>query len=58
MGVSLEGNIIATRADTNLRFYGDPYITTNDILQGLVPSPIATEPLNSALRELYLKFNC
>ncbi|GJN12222.1 hypothetical protein PR202_ga30480 [Eleusine coracana subsp. coracana] len=28
VGVSLEGNIVATRMDANLRFYGDPYLTT------------------------------
>uniref|UniRef100_A0A7N2MXC1 Ysc84 actin-binding domain-containing protein n=1 Tax=Quercus lobata TaxID=97700 RepID=A0A7N2MXC1_QUELO len=35
VGVSLEGNVVATRMDTNLRFYGDPYLTTSDILLGM-----------------------
>lgn len=53
MGVSLEGNIVATRMDTNLKFYGDPYLTTADILLGTVDRPKAAEPLYAALRELY-----
>ncbi|GAB2289847.1 hypothetical protein Dimus_024150 [Dionaea muscipula] len=39
VGVSLEGNIVVTRMDTNLRFYGDPYLTTSDILLGTVERP-------------------
>ncbi|KAL9376598.1 hypothetical protein Peur_030718 [Populus x canadensis] len=53
VGVSLEGNIVATRMDTNLKFYGDPYLTTADILLGTVDRPKAAEPLYAALRELY-----
>ncbi|GJY62881.1 Ysc84 actin-binding domain-containing protein [Tanacetum coccineum] len=45
VGVSLEGNIVATRMDTNLHFYGDPYLTTGDILLGTVDRPKAAEPL-------------
>ncbi|KAL0012925.1 hypothetical protein SO802_008033 [Lithocarpus litseifolius] len=45
VGVSLEGNVVATRMDTNLRFYGDPYLTTSDILLGMVSRPKAAEPL-------------
>ncbi|KAK7816197.1 hypothetical protein CFP56_000608 [Quercus suber] len=41
VGVSLEGNVAATRMDTNLRFYGDPYLTTSDILLGMVSRPKA-----------------
>ncbi|XP_059633276.1 uncharacterized protein LOC132276041 isoform X2 [Cornus florida] len=55
LGVSLEGNIVATRMDTNLRFYGDPYLTTADILIGTVDRPNAAEPLYVALHELYSK---
>ncbi|GER40438.1 zinc finger family protein [Striga asiatica] len=55
VGVSLEGNVVATRMDTNLRFYGDPYLTTADILLGTVERPKAAELLYSALRELYSK---
>ncbi|CAI9755909.1 unnamed protein product [Fraxinus pennsylvanica] len=39
------GNIVATRIDTNLQFYGDPYLTTADILLGTVDRPKAAEPL-------------
>lgn len=53
MGVSLEGNIVATRMDANLRFYGDPYLTTTDILLGTVERPKAAEPLYAALEDLY-----
>nr|GLL35031.1 uncharacterized protein LOC109192336 isoform X2 [Ipomoea trifida] len=55
IGVSLEGNIVATRMDANLRFYGDPYLTTADILLGTVDKPRAAEPLYSALKDLYAK---
>ncbi|GAB2283282.1 hypothetical protein Dimus_017803, partial [Dionaea muscipula] len=44
VGVSLEGNIVVTRMDTNLRFYGDPYLTTSDILLGTVERPKALSP--------------
>lgn len=53
MGVSLEGNIVATRMDANLRFYGDPYLTTSDILLGIVARPKAAEPLYNSLKDLY-----
>ena len=49
MGVSLEENVVATRMDTNLRFYGDPYLTTSDILLGMVSRPKAAEPLYATL---------
>ncbi|CAD5191432.1 unnamed protein product [Musa acuminata subsp. malaccensis] len=55
VGVSLEGNYVATRTDTNLCFYGDPYLTTSDILFGTVGRPQAAEPLYLALDELYSK---
>lgn len=56
VGVSLEGNIVMTRMDTNLRFYGDPYLTTADILLGtVVERPRAAEPLYNALDQLYVK---
>ncbi|ERN00654.1 hypothetical protein AMTRI_Chr13g117100 [Amborella trichopoda] len=55
VGVSLEGNIVATRMETNLRFYGDPYLTTADILLGDVGRPKAAEPLYTALDDLYEK---
>jgi len=53
VGVSLEGNVVATRMDTNLRFYGDPYLTTSDILLGMVDRPKAAEPLYAALDDLF-----
>ncbi|XP_052199683.1 uncharacterized protein LOC127806431 [Diospyros lotus] len=53
VGVSLEGSIVATRMDANLRFYGDPYLTTTDILLGRVDRPKAAEPLYDALTDLY-----
>ncbi|KAF9600295.1 hypothetical protein IFM89_005881 [Coptis chinensis] len=55
IGVSLESNIVASRMDANLCFYGDPYLTMTDILLGTVERPKATEPLYSALRDLYSK---
>ncbi|KAL2503331.1 RING/FYVE/PHD-type zinc finger family protein [Forsythia ovata] len=58
VGVSLEGNIVATRRDTNLCFYGDPYLTTADILLGTVDRPKAAEPLYAALRDLNSRFQC
>lgn len=55
VGVSLEGNIVASRMDTNQCFYGDPYLSMNDILLGTVERPKAAEPLYSGLKELYSK---
>ena len=52
VGVSLEGNV-ATRMDTNLCFYGDPFLTTLDILLGMVSRPKAAEPLYVALEDLF-----
>ncbi|KAG6470684.1 hypothetical protein ZIOFF_071761 [Zingiber officinale] len=57
VGVSLESNFVATRTETNLRFYGDPYLTTNDILFGTVKRPTAAEPLYLALNGLYSKLS-
>ncbi|XP_010693426.2 uncharacterized protein LOC104906379 [Beta vulgaris subsp. vulgaris] len=58
VGVSLEGNIVSTRIGTNLRFYGDPYLTAADILLGAVDRPKAAEPLYLALEDLYSKMQC
>ncbi|KAL2895971.1 hypothetical protein RDABS01_028251 [Bienertia sinuspersici] len=55
VGVSLEGNVVSTRIDTNLRFYGDPYLTAADILLGTVERPKAAGPLYVALEDLYSK---
>ncbi|KAJ4817922.1 SH3 domain-containing protein [Rhynchospora pubera] len=57
VGVSLEGNFVMTRIDANLRFYGDPYLTTTDILLGTVDRPKAAGPLYSALDDLFSKIN-
>ena len=53
MGVSLEENVVATRMDTNLCFYGDPNLTTSDILLGMVSRPKAAEPLYATLEDLF-----
>ncbi|KAJ0241635.1 RING/FYVE/PHD-type zinc finger family protein [Hirschfeldia incana] len=53
VGVSLEGNVVTTRRDVNVKFYGDPYLSTSDILLGMVDQPKAAQPLYSALRDLY-----
>lgn len=58
VGVSLEGNVVTTRMDANLRFYGDPYLTTSDILLGTVDRPKAAEPLYAAIEDLYSKLQC
>jgi lipid-binding SYLF domain-containing protein len=57
VGVSLEGNIVATRMDTNLKFYGDPYLTTADILVGTVDKPKAAQTLYASLDQLYSTFS-
>lgn len=58
VGVSLEGNIVATRMDTNLKFYGDPYLSTTNILLGNVERPKAAAPLYASLDDLYSKIGC
>ncbi|KAG0451736.1 hypothetical protein HPP92_026095 [Vanilla planifolia] len=54
IGVSMEGNVVLSRMEANLRFYGDPYLTTTDILLGTVERPKAAGPLYSALHDLYI----
>uniref|UniRef100_A0A8R7R9R0 FYVE-type domain-containing protein n=1 Tax=Triticum urartu TaxID=4572 RepID=A0A8R7R9R0_TRIUA len=58
IGVSLEGNIVTTRMDANLRFYGDPYLTTSDILMGNLEQPNAAKFLYQALDDLYSGLDC
>ncbi|KAL0001590.1 hypothetical protein SO802_015371 [Lithocarpus litseifolius] len=53
VGVSLEGNVVATWMNTNLRFYGDSYLTTSDILLGMVSRPKGAKPLYFALEDLF-----
>eukprot|EP00249_Psilotum_nudum_P017196 c26205_g1_i2 orf=424-2112(+) len=53
IGVSFEGNVVSVRADTNTRFYGDPYLTHADILSGAFPRPRAAAPLYAALHDLF-----
>ncbi|XP_047335303.1 uncharacterized protein LOC124938829 [Impatiens glandulifera] len=55
VGVSLEGNVVTTRSDTNLKFYGDPYLSAADILLGNVERPKAADQLYTALGDLYSK---
>jgi len=58
VGASLEGNIVATRMDANMQFYGNPCLTTSDILLGMVDRPEAAEPLYGALQDLYSSLSC
>ncbi|KAJ7527189.1 hypothetical protein O6H91_16G041600 [Diphasiastrum complanatum] len=55
VGVSLEGNIVIVRPDTNSRFYGDPYLTPLDILFGSVRQPRAAASLYASLHDLFAK---
>ncbi|XP_057863297.2 uncharacterized protein LOC131071464 [Cryptomeria japonica] len=55
LGASLEGNVMTTRSDTNHRFYGDPYISSWDVLLGPVPRPRAASSLYNALHTLFGK---
>lgn len=55
VGVSFEGNVVAAHLDTNTRFYGDTYLTPEDILFGSVPMPRAAAPLYGALYDLFAK---
>uniref|UniRef100_A0A6V1LWE2 FYVE-type domain-containing protein n=3 Tax=Heterosigma akashiwo TaxID=2829 RepID=A0A6V1LWE2_HETAK len=48
VGVSLEGTVIAARADMNQKFYGQPVLASN-LLNGVVPNPRAAQPLYDAL---------
>ncbi|RZS07148.1 hypothetical protein BHM03_00037941 [Ensete ventricosum] len=58
VGVSLEGNLVVTRQAANTRFYGDPYLTTTDILVGTVERPKAALPLYAALDDLCSTLQC
>lgn len=53
VGLSLEGNIVTTRTDTNMRFYGDPLMTPAKLLFGHSSRPRAAAPLYSALNDLF-----
>eukprot|EP00250_Pteridium_aquilinum_P006814 c16653_g1_i2 orf=260-1951(-) len=53
VGVSFEGNVVASRVETNSRFYGDMYLTPDYILFGSVAIPKAAAPLYSALHDLF-----
>lgn len=53
VGVSFEGNVVASRVETNARFYGDVYLTPEYILFGPVPAPRAAAPLHGALHDLF-----
>lgn len=56
VGVSLEGSIVATRTDANMRFYGDQSLSVSSILLGPTACPRAAAPLYSALQDLFRKF--
>ena len=58
IGVSLEGNIVTTRMDANMRFYGDTYLATSDILMGNLEQPNAAKFLYQALDDLYSGLDC
>eukprot|EP00249_Psilotum_nudum_P021058 c27953_g2_i1 orf=539-2308(+) len=53
IGCSLEGNAVISRTATNREFYGDPYISTSDILLGPMQRPKAATPLYIALTDLF-----
>ncbi|KAL0011398.1 hypothetical protein SO802_006506 [Lithocarpus litseifolius] len=48
-----KGTAFATRMDINLRFYGDSYLTTSDILLGMESRPKAAKPLYAVLEDLF-----
>lgn len=53
VGVSLEGNVVTSRVETNTRFYGDMFLTSEYLLFGSVPTPKAAAPLYNALNDLF-----
>ncbi|KDO43795.1 hypothetical protein CISIN_1g034183mg [Citrus sinensis] len=55
VGCSLEGSIVATRAEENSRFYGNPSICASAILLGSLPRPPAAAILYHALSDLFEK---
>lgn len=55
VGCSLEGSIVATRAQENSKFYGQPSISAADILLGPMPRPPAAGILYAALSDLFDK---
>ncbi|XP_031257186.1 uncharacterized protein LOC116115163 [Pistacia vera] len=55
VGCSLEGSIVATRAQENSRFYGQSSISGADILLGSMPRPPAAGILYAALSDLFDK---
>ncbi|KAK3198593.1 hypothetical protein Dsin_022008 [Dipteronia sinensis] len=55
VGCSFEGSVVATRAQENSRFYGNPSISAADILLGSLPKPPAAAILYNALSNLFEK---
>ncbi|XP_031118491.1 uncharacterized protein LOC116022077 [Ipomoea triloba] len=55
VGCALEGSVVTTRTRENSRFYGNPSITTSNILLGSMPRPPAAAILYHALSKLYQK---
>jgi lipid-binding SYLF domain-containing protein len=47
-GISLDGKVVVTRDRVNEKFYGGA-VTGTEILQGIIPSPPAAQPLYDAL---------
>lgn len=52
-GVSLDGKVIVTRHNVNQKFYGRA-VSGMEILQGIVPSPPAAQPLYDALTRCHV----
>ncbi|KAH7285657.1 hypothetical protein KP509_33G039400 [Ceratopteris richardii] len=55
VGLSFECNVLGARMNTNARFYGDAYLTPDDLLFGSVPMPRAAAPLYDALQDLFIE---
>lgn len=52
-GVSLDGKVIVTRSRVNEKFYGRA-VSGMEILQGLIPTPPAAQPLYEALTRCHV----
>lgn len=49
--------MVKTRNQENCKFYGNPSISSSEILLGSMPQPPAASALYQALSELYHKLN-
>lgn len=52
-GVSLDGKVIVTRHNVNEKFYGRK-VSGMEILQGVIPTPPAAQPLYDALTRCHV----